>query len=166
MYGKPEPGKKLFQDASDEEEHEKSFESVGLGLLLVGLLAVLFMLVIPSILSRQDGGSGETASGLRPTFTETSPTSASPLKILDYQLKRDAWFAYVEGNIRNTSAKVLGYAEVWAYFYDAAGRRIGESLANTVDLGPDMVWRFQIYYAGNKNEVSRVEVAVGSWWFR
>ena len=168
MYGKPEPGKKLFPDISDEEQ-QKLVKGVGQGLFFAGFFALLLMLaILCGVLSRQDQSSNEkTPSQLTPTLTtHNSLTSSPPIKILDYQLKKDQWFAYVEGNIKNTSSRVVSYAEVWAYFYDAAGRRIGEYLDNTVDLGPGMIWRFRISYLGDKREVARVEVAVGSWWFK
>jgi hypothetical protein len=158
MYGKLEPGKKLFRDVSDEGRQERVFKGVALGIVVTGLLLILALLVIPAL----EGGSskkGPTQPGA--TSAETSSVFVPPLKILNWQLTRGT-LARVEGEAQNTSSRVLGYAEIWAYFYDAEGRRIWESFTNTVDLGPGMVWRFRIY-GPNGWEVRRAEVKVGFW---
>ena len=75
--------------------------------------------ILGGVLSRQDQSSNDKAPGqlISALTTDTGLTSSPPIKILDYQLKKDQWFAYVEGNIKNTSSRVVSYAEVWAYFY-------------------------------------------------
>jgi hypothetical protein len=162
VYGKPEPGKKLFREVSEGDHQEKVLKGIAFGIVVTGLLCVLFLLVIPAF---EDGSSKKAGSQPGSTLTETSPASVPPLKILNWRLI-NIGSAYVEGEAQNTSSRVLRYAEVWAYFYDAKGRRIWEGLANTFDLGPGMVWRFRIHCLKDEWEVSQAEVKVGSWGFR
>jgi hypothetical protein len=151
MDGKAEPGEKLFQDISDEEE-QKLANGAGQGLFPWVCLAL--MLAIPGcFLSRQDQSSGDKpASQLTATFTaETSLTSSPPIKTLDAQLKVDKWFACVEGNTENASSKFLA-TQKWgrACLVPLAGGSENISINNIVDLWLCAIWRFRSHCRGDK----------------
>lgn len=102
------------------------------------------------------------ATGIRTNaITVTQP----PLQILGWELKKDMFSAFVEGQARNVSGRTLAYAEVRAYFYNAARERIGEFFDNVTALRPGETWRFKVLYLGHKDDVAFAEVEVGYWRF-
>ncbi len=99
--------------------------------------------------------------GAKGIKTKAITVTPSALQILGWELKKDMFFAFVEGQARNVSGRTLAYAEVRAYFYNAARERIGEFFANVTTLRPGEMWRFKVLYLGNKDDVALAEVEVG-----
>ena len=101
-------------------------------------------------------------AGAKDTASRTIHASQAPLQILTWYLDKDGYWACVKGQAKNVSGRMLDYAEVRAYFYNAADERIGEWFDNTIDLPNGTVWNFEICYFGDKDEVAYAQVAVGT----
>jgi|YelNatPaOPRAMG01_1025707.scaffolds.fasta_scaffold95630_1 hypothetical protein len=155
MYGKPEPGKKLFREVSESDHQEKVLKGIAFGIVVAGLLCVLFLLVIPAF----EHKTKEVTSEPEPAFT------GPPLTFLKCQLIPGRP-AYVECEAQNIGPRTLEYVEVFADFYDAKGQRVGQGLSYTANLLPGQFWQFRIYCLKCGWEASQAKVKVGFWRFK
>lgn len=121
-----------------------------------GILVFVFVIVLLT--------SGCTSETKYETQTAGENTKECPVVILDHHAETDEYGGYyVVGTAQNTGDKQLSYVEIRVRFLDKDGALLQNGLDNAIDLGPQMKWKFKVYYFGEEKPAS-YEIGIGNCW--
>lgn len=109
---------------------------------LPALLAAFALLSLAAL-----AGACATSSNVVDPADPAAPTS---VKAPDLELvegwgweRGDFGVRYIAGSVKNNSDRKMEYVQVTFRLLDASGAQVGSTLANTTDLAPGGVWKFQ-----------------------
>ncbi len=91
--------------------------------------------------------------------TEEPAEEKAPYTVSEEQLDGSNQFAtYITGKLTNNTDDAVSYIQVEYNLYDAEGAQVGTALANTNNLQPGGVWKFEAIGTASPDEVASFEL--------
>ena len=91
--------------------------------------------------------------------TEQPAEEKEPYTVSEEQLDGSNQFAtYITGKLTNNTDDAVSYIQVEYNLYDAEGAQVGTALANTNNLQPGGVWKFEAIGTASPDEVASFEL--------
>lgn len=91
--------------------------------------------------------------------TEQPAEEQEPYTVSEEQLDGSNQFAtYITGKLTNNTDDAVSYIQVEYNLYDAEGAQVGTALANTNNLQPGGVWKFEAIGNASPDEVASFEL--------
>ena len=91
--------------------------------------------------------------------TEHPAEEKEPYTVSEEQLDGSNQFAtYITGKLTNNTDDAVSYIQVEYNLYDAEGAQVGTALANTNNLQPGGVWKFEAIGTASPDEVASFEL--------
>lgn len=125
------------------------------------VLIVLAVLVVIGVAGTALGGNSDSADA-PDTAGQTQTQQAEeqePYTITDEVMDTSNGFAvYIDGTLTNNTDDEVSYIQVEYNLYDADGAQVGTALANTNNLQPGGVWKFEALGTASPDEVASYEL--------
>jgi hypothetical protein len=103
-----------------------------------------------------------TGCGIYPS-QDDKQSKAEKLTILDSKLVPvNFGHITIQGQAQNISNRQLRYAEIRAKFYDNNGKVVESSRTNTLYLGSNELWGFEIHCIGDTPPITKYEISLGA----
>ena len=108
------------------------------------------------------GDAGDDAPAAAQPAEEQAEEPAEeqePYTVSEEQLDGSNQFAtYITGKLTNNTDDAVSYIQVEYNLYDAEGAQVGTALANTNNLQPGGVWKFEAIGTASPDEVASFEL--------
>lgn len=104
--------------------------------------------------------AGSSAGTDAPAAEQQEPAEEQePYTVSEEQLDSSNQFAtYITGKLTNNTEDEVSYIQVEYNLYDAEGAQVGTALANTNNLQPGGVWKFEAIGTASPDEVASFEL--------
>ncbi|OUN85628.1 FxLYD domain-containing protein [[Collinsella] massiliensis] len=125
------------------------------------VLIVLAVLVVIGVAGTALGGNSDSADA--PDAAGQAETQQAeeqePYTITDEAMDTSNPYAvFIDGTLTNNTEDEVSYIQVEYNLYDADGAQVGTALANTNNLQPGGVWKFEAYGTASPDEVASYEL--------
>lgn len=117
--------------------------------------------VSPLVLAGCDSDDAGSSAGTdAPAAEQQEPVEQQePYTVSEEQLDGSNQFAtYITGKLTNNTESEVSYIQVEYNLYDAEGAQVGTALANTNNLQPGGVWKFEAIGTASPDEVASFEL--------
>lgn len=117
--------------------------------------------VSPLVLAGCDSDDAGSSAGTNaPAAEQQEPVEQQePYTVSEEQLDGSNQFAtYITGKLTNNTEDEVSYIQVEYNLYDAEGAQVGTALANTNNLQPGGVWKFEAIGTASPDEVASFEL--------
>lgn len=117
--------------------------------------------VSPLVLAGCDSDDAGSSAGTdAPAAEQQEPVEQQePYTVSEEQLDGSNQFAtYITGKLTNNTEDEVSYIQVEYNLYDAEGAQVGTALANTNNLQPGGVWKFEAIGTASPDEVASFEL--------
>lgn len=125
------------------------------------VLIVLAVLVVIGVAGTALGGNSDSADAPDATGQAEAQQAEEqePYTITDETMDTSNAFAvYIDGTLTNNTDDEVSYIQVEYNLYDADGAQVGTALANTNNLQPGGVWKFEAIGTASPDEVASYEL--------
>lgn len=127
------------------------------------VLIVVIVVVVAGVFGAMGGGGSTDSSADMGAQTEeqtsTPVPDQDPYTVSDESIDAsNPYSLFIDGTLTNNTDREVTYIQVEYNLYDAEGAQVGTALANTNNLQPGGVWKFEAIGTASPDEVASFEL--------